>query len=135
MSENQPKLGKGKKSTLERKASDMVAAWNRFLLDEGGVYPPKLAAASLKITVQAVYSASEKGWIKYFRIGRERFYSCKDVHNYRWTGSRKYRDNLPGPQYKGAQDATPELTLGQQRQKAKLDEMHMRAARRNGWIP
>jgi len=107
-----------------------VAAWDQFLSSEGGVYPPKLAAAFLKLTVQGVHAASDRGWIKYFRIGRERFYSAKDVRDYRWTGSRKFRDNRPAPRYRGTQDQTP--TVSSSRQK-KLDEMHERAARRLGW--
>jgi hypothetical protein len=95
-------------STEKRKASDFVSAWHRFLLNEGGAYPPKVAGARLKITIQAVYAAADKGWLRYFRIGRERFYSARDVHNYRWSGARKFRDSLPGPQYCGAQDQTPE---------------------------
>lgn len=112
MAESSENLGKASKKTVERKEADLVSAWNRFLQDEGGCYPPRLAAAYLRMTIQAVYSASEKGWIRYFKIGRERFYSARDVHDYRWTGSRKFKDARSRPRFGGRQDISrylPEL--------------------------
>jgi len=76
------------------------------------------------MTVQGVHAAADRGWIKYFMVGRERFYSRRDVCNYRWTGSRKFKDNRPLPPHVGKQDQTPPQTAAMKR----LDEAKERAA-------
>jgi len=83
-----------------------ISAWDRFCENHAGVYPPTLAAARLKLTLQGVYAAADRGWIAFFMIGHVRYYSRRDVESYRWTGSRKFRDNRPRPLYSGKKDET-----------------------------
>jgi hypothetical protein len=100
VAESQENLGKGKKSKGSRKQADDVAAWERFCEEESGVYPPYMAAAYLKMTIQGVYAAANRGWLRYFVIGRERFYSRRDCVEYRWTVAKSYRDARPLPKFK-----------------------------------
>jgi len=81
-----------------------VCAWERFCENHAGVLPPTLAAARLRMSLQGVYAASERGWIAFFMLGRTRYYSRRDVESYRWTASKKFRDNRPMPPYKGARN-------------------------------
>ena len=99
MAESQNDLGKGPKASAKRKKADLVAAWERFLEDECGVFPGSIAAAYLRMTPQGVHAAAQRGWLKWFPIGRVRYYSRKDCVRYRWHVSRKFQDNRPQPQY------------------------------------
>jgi len=76
-----------------------LAAWDRFLESHHGVYPASLAAAKLRMSPQGVFQASERGWIAFFSVGRNRWYSRRDVIRYRWNASRRFRDNRPLPPY------------------------------------
>jgi hypothetical protein len=79
-------------------------AWELFLDQHGGCYPSSIAAIKLRMTPQGVYQASQRGWIAFFLIGRDRWYSRKDVVNYRWHASRRFADNRPRPLYEGVQN-------------------------------
>lgn len=74
-----------------------VARWEKFLELQEGCYPASLAATKLRMTPQGVYQASQRGWITYFQLGRSRLYGKKDVLEYRFKVSRKYKDNRPLP--------------------------------------
>ena len=79
-----------------------LTAWNayeRFTERHQGAVPSWLAAEYLRMTPQGVFQAAERGWIAYFQHGRNRLYSRADLVKYRWTVSRKYRDNRPLPPY------------------------------------
>jgi len=76
-----------------------LASWERFLEVHQGCYPAAIAAIKLRMSPQGVFQASERGWIAFFSVGRNRWYSRRDVIRYRWAGSRKFRDNRPIPLY------------------------------------
>ena len=71
--------------------------WRRFTDQQGGVYPARLAADALRMTTQGVWKAAQRGWIAFVRDGRSLYYGKKDVENYRWSISRKFKDSRPRP--------------------------------------
>ena len=79
----------------EREVSDkqlrQLAAWERFLDLQLGAYPSTIAAIKLGMSTTGVYNASERGWLAFFQIGRNRWYGRKDVILYRENVSRKFR--------------------------------------------
>jgi len=52
-------------------------------MDEGGVMPSTIAAMKLRISTAGLYQAAERGWIKFFKVGRDRWYGRKTVARYR----------------------------------------------------
>lgn len=70
-----------------------LAAWERFLEVHLGCYPASIAALKLRMTATGVYNAADRGHIAFFLVGRDRWYSRRDVIRYRWENSRKFRDN------------------------------------------
>jgi len=88
----------GKRAVSQKQAMEL-AGWERFLDVQLGCYPASIAVIKLRMTPQGVYQASERGWITFFQVGRNRWYGRKDVITYRWEQSRKYRDNriFPSP--------------------------------------
>jgi hypothetical protein len=80
-----------------RKAADFVASWNAFVERENGFYPPKIAALYLGMTTQAIYSASDRGFIRNFTIGSERFYSASDCYRYREARRSRQLDSITTP--------------------------------------
>ena len=87
---------------ISRAEREEVARWEVFLETEKGFYPPKIAAAKLGLTVQGVRAASDRGWLRYFQIGTERFYSRRDVVNYEHNPRRKNAVTKYSPPHKGA---------------------------------
>lgn len=71
--------------------------WRLFSEMHGGIYTARIAADALRMTTQGVWKAAQRGWIAFTRDGRQLFYSKKDVENYRWTISRKFKDSRPLP--------------------------------------
>jgi hypothetical protein len=92
MSENSTPLRKTKERPVSQKQAMLLDRFDKFLEKELGCYPASIASIKLRMTSQGVFQASERGWIKYFSIGRNRLYSRRDVVSYRWNISRKYRD-------------------------------------------
>lgn len=90
-------MGKGE---VKQKQAMQVDRWEKFLEAQGGCYPASMAAIKLRMTPQGVYQASERGWITFFQIGRNRWYGMKDVKAYRWNKSARFFDNriLPSPE-------------------------------------
>lgn len=74
-----------------------LASWKKFLEVQLGTYPSTVAAIKLGMTTTGVYNAAERGHLTFFQIGRDRWYGRKDVIQYRWAVSRKFRDNRPQP--------------------------------------
>ncbi|MEY4569100.1 MAG: hypothetical protein RLZZ398_539 [Verrucomicrobiota bacterium] len=74
-----------------------LASWEKFLEVQLGTYPSTVAAIKLGMTTTGVYNAAERGHLTFFQIGRDRWYGRKDVIQYRWSVSRKFRDNRPQP--------------------------------------
>lgn len=70
-----------------------LAAWERFIEVNLGAYPSTIAAIKLGMTTAGVYNAAQRGWIGFFQVGRDRWYSRRDVINYRHEVCRKFRDN------------------------------------------
>ncbi len=68
---------------LTSKERNQLQAWDRFHSDECGVYPSTLAAMKIGITTSGLYQAGERGWIKFFKVGRDRWYGRKSVSRYR----------------------------------------------------
>jgi len=89
-----------KERKVTQKQAMQIASWERFLEVHQGCYPAQIAAAKLRMSPQGVYQASERGWIAFFSVGRNRWYSKRDVIRYRWEASKQYRDNRPLPPYK-----------------------------------
>lgn len=68
---------------LSSKERNQLQAWDRFVLEENGALPATIAAMKLGITTQGLYQAAERGWIKFFKIGRDRWYGRKSVNRYK----------------------------------------------------
>lgn len=92
----------------ERKITDkeakMLARWDRFCTEQSGVYPATIAAVKLRMTTQGVFQAAERGWIAFFQIGRDRWYSRKDVSRY-WE-HRMMRQNMTAIRAREAKNCT-----------------------------
>lgn len=82
---------------FDRKAADLVSAWDRFLVRECGFYPPKLAALALNQTTQGIYSAADRGVFRYVTLGVSRFYSRADVSRERERRVRRILDAAVTP--------------------------------------
>lgn len=82
---------------VTQKQAMELAAWERFLEVQLGCYPASIAAIKLRMSSQGVYQASERGWLTFFQVGRNRWYGRKDVITYRFEQSRRFRDNRPLP--------------------------------------
>lgn len=92
-------LRKTGKAGVSQKQLQDLARWEKFQEDECGVYPAAMAAIKLRMTPQGVYQASQRGWLKFFSNGRDRWYSKKDVIGYRFNASKTFRDSRPLPPY------------------------------------
>jgi len=77
----------------ERKVTEkelrMLARFERFLEVQSGAYPATIAAMRLKMTTAGVYQAGERGWLGFFQIGRDRWYSRRDVIRYQEHRTQK----------------------------------------------
>ena len=60
----------------------MLDRWHKFLEAQNGCYPATIAAIRLRMTPQGVSNAADRGWIAFFKIGRDRWYGRKDVARY-----------------------------------------------------
>jgi hypothetical protein len=127
---NLENLGKAAKASLNREKADLVASWERFCEDECGVFPASIAAAYLRMTMQGVHAAAKRGWLRWFPVGRVRYYSRRDCVRYRWEVSRKYEDNRSFPKY--APD-DPELDARLQRYLDKDKNKQINDARVGYW--
>lgn len=94
---------------VTRKEALRVVAWERFMEQERGFFPPSIAAACLKMTPQGVRAASDRGWIRFFQIGTERFYSRRDVLKYVHNPSRRGSPSRPVPPFVGRQNLEDDL--------------------------
>lgn len=83
------------KHEVTAKKAMHLARWEKFLEVQLGCYPASIAAIKLRMTPQGVYQASERGWLTFFQVGRNRWYGRRDVIAYRWERSRRFRDNRP----------------------------------------
>jgi len=90
--------------TLSSKQRNMLQAWERFCEDETGAIPATMAAMKLGITTAAVYQAAERGWLKFFRVGRSRWYGRKSL--YRYIEKRRLGGNWDFYRADGPQDCT-----------------------------
>ena len=79
---------------------ESLADWHLFLENHGGAYPSKVAGARLRISSQSVWLAHRAGWIRSFLVGRENFFSRRDVEDYWHQASRKNKSNRPLPRFK-----------------------------------
>lgn len=82
---------------LTEKQLIRIDNWRRFQWKQGGIYTPQIAADVLRMTRQGVWKAAQRGWIAFVRDGRQLYYGKKDVENYRWSISRKFKDSRPRP--------------------------------------
>jgi hypothetical protein len=73
--------------------TDKLTGFLVFQSEQDGALPASAAAVMLKVSEQAVYAASERGRIKFFQWGRNRFYGVASLKDYRWTWARKFADN------------------------------------------
>lgn len=72
---------------------DELIAYDRFAEEQGGIYTAQMVCAFLKLTLQGVDYAARTGGLKFICYGRNRFFGRKSVINYRWSLSRKFKDN------------------------------------------
>lgn len=72
---------------------DDLLAFDRFAEEQGGTYTAQMVCAFLKLTLQGVDYAARTGGLKFICYGRNRFFGRKSVFNYRWSLSRKFKDN------------------------------------------
>jgi hypothetical protein len=70
-----------------------LLCYDRFAMEQGGTYTAQMVAAFLKLTLQGVDYAARTGGIKFVNYGRNRFFGKKSVIDYRWSLSRKFKDN------------------------------------------
>jgi hypothetical protein len=81
------------KESKRRRKMEELLAFDRFAAEQGGTYTSQMVCAFLKLTIQGVDYAARTGGLKYVCFGRNRFYGKKSVQNYRWSLSRKFKDN------------------------------------------
>ncbi len=70
------------KRKLSPKERNQLLAWRNFTQDENGAMPATIAAMKLRMTTSGLYQAGERGWIKFFSVGRDRWYGEKTVSIY-----------------------------------------------------
>ncbi len=61
-----------------------------FQFDQGGVYPPSLAAEFLGISRQALHVIAQQGRLKYVVVAGRRYYGLKSVTDHRWYYAKAY---------------------------------------------
>ena len=61
--------------------------------EQDGVLPPAMAKTVLRLSNTGLWNAGERGGLKFFQLGGVRYYGRKSALDYRWTISRKFRDN------------------------------------------
>lgn len=92
--EYQVKLDKQSSSEGQRRRKmDELIAFDRFADEQNGTYTAQMVCAFLKLTLQGVDYAARTGGIKFVCYGRNRFFGKNSVQNYRWSLSRKFKDN------------------------------------------
>lgn len=69
----------------------LLARFEKFTMDENGVYPAGIAALKLKMTPQGVFQAAERGHIKFISNGKNRLYGRTSVVLY-----KEYRESVAG---------------------------------------
>jgi len=74
---------------LSQTEINRLELWRVFALDQGEIFPPALAADFLRMTPEGVRSAANRGWIRYIKLGKDRFYGKKSLENYKYSKSRK----------------------------------------------
>ncbi len=67
---------------LTSKELNQLTAWDNFVTDEIGAVPATIAAMKLKMSTSGLYQAGERGWIKFFKVGRDRWYGRKTLYRY-----------------------------------------------------
>lgn len=72
------------------KDRDQALAFDIFSDDQGGTYPPGLAAHFLRLSVQGLTSAANRGRIRFTTWRGVRHYGKKSVLEYRRYYSRKF---------------------------------------------
>jgi len=88
------RLGKTQSNEGQRRRKmDELMAFDRFAEEQGGTYTAQMACAFLKLTLQGVDYAARTGGLKFINFGRNRFFGRNSVMNYRWSLSRKFKDN------------------------------------------
>jgi len=70
------------KFQLSSKQRDQLLAWDNFILEENGALPATIAALKLGVSTAALYQSANRGWLKFFRIGRDRWYGRKSILRY-----------------------------------------------------
>lgn len=78
---------------LTQSELDRLELWRVFTLQQGEILPPQLAADYLRMTPEGLRKAASRGWIRYIRLGRDRFYGKKSLENYKFTKSKKFPEN------------------------------------------
>lgn len=68
---------------LTSKERNLLQAWKRFVRDENGAVPSTIVAMLLGMSTSGVYQAGQRGWLKFFSVGRDRWYGAKSVAIYR----------------------------------------------------
>lgn len=81
------------KETARRRKMDELLAYDRFAEEQAGTYTAQMVCAFLKLSLQGVDYAARTGGLKFICYGRNRFFGRKSVQNYRWSLSRKFKDN------------------------------------------
>ena len=87
----------GNDGTAARKSAELVASWDRFCERERGFYPPKLAGFILGMTTQGLYSAGDRGVLRFHKVLVSRFYSAADVILERERRIKKHIDAAVTP--------------------------------------
>jgi hypothetical protein len=82
---------------LERKNADQLARWRQFEERECGFFPPGIAALYLGMTVQGLYASADRGWIRFIKVGSERFYSYSDLAHYRKASRKRFDEAAVTP--------------------------------------
>ena len=70
---------------------NQALAFACFSEDQGGVYPPSLAAHFLRMTSQGVWNASERGRLDFVTWKKTRYYGARSLRDYRQNHSRQFQ--------------------------------------------
>lgn len=71
-----------KERLLTSKELNTLKAWDNFIYEENGALPATIAALKLGMTTSGLYQAGQRGWIKFFKVGRDRWYGRKTIYRY-----------------------------------------------------
>jgi|GEM_PF-6489944 len=70
-----------------------IIAYETLLDEQGGLYPPCVVMARLRLSASGLQAARVRGKLRFTKLAGTYYYGKKSVSDYRWTISRKFKDS------------------------------------------